>query len=782
MADEVIALEFALDAGKANMTLGELEKGFEAMAEEIKTVGRGTKQFKTLSKGMAQASKEIKNMELAFEGLDREQVAGEIGSVAGAVGDLTTSFILLGGESETMEELGRNIEKAMMVSMGLKGAIEGLSSTRKLYNNLIKDGTIQQVKETITTSIATAKTWLLDAAKKAYAVTTGVLTGKIKIATVAQRVFNAVIKASPIALLITGIAAAGAAFLAFAKDSSEAAKEQKALKDSLESVKGEIESVHEEVAEMENAFALAKEGVMSKEKALFIYNETIGQTIGEAETLEEAEKRFHDNTDNYIKAATLRAQAQELIKMAAEEQTAALLAQEKDNRSTTESTLGGISEIHAAYKDLTSFGVFGYTDAEAEATKKTKEEATKRAVAQSEANAKRFQELAKNLDAEALLIEKNNNFITEADRKKAEVDKKADEEKAERRAKRLKDQQEAAKKLIEDAKALAEFEEEQARISIQLIQDEGERARAEIDYNTQLELEALEKKGELTFDAEMLIAQKKHKALADLQKEEDDKRFAAEKEAQAKRDEYEKLLFEAKVGNEKEETERKRLQLEEDFQNNIATLEQQGLLSTELEIELTMAREKALADIELERIEKVRQANLEATQERLESANQIIGAISSLNSAALATDLKNAGNNEKKKEQLRRASFEREKKLNIAMALVNGAQAQMSILAQTPKADFGIATAIAMAAAAVTTIAQIAAIKATSYQGGGSPVASESATAPSAGGAGAAGGGAAITPVSNTSTILGNQQVFVTETDITNTQNNVSVIEESATF
>ena len=789
MADEVIALEFALDAGKANMTLGELEKGFEAMAEEIKTVGRGTKQFKTLSKGMAQASKEIKNMELAFEGLDREQVAGEIGSVAGAVGDLTTSFILLGGESETMEELGRNIEKAMMVSMGLKGAIEGLSSTRKLYNNLIKDGTIQQVKETITTSIATAKTWLLDAAKKAYAVTTGVLTGKIKIATVAQRVFNAVIKASPIALLITGIAAAGAAFLAFAKDSSEAAKEQKALKDSLESVKGEIESVHEEVAEMENAFALAKEGVMSKEKALFIYNETIGQTIGEAETLEEAEKRFHDNTENYIKAATLRAQAQELIKMAAEEQTAALLAQEKDNRSTTESTLGGISEIHAAYKDLTSFGVFGYTDAEAEATKKTKEEATKRAVAQSEANAKRFQELAKNLDAEALLIEKNNNFITEADRKKAEADKKAAEadkkaaeEKAERRAKRLKDQQEAAKKLIEDAKALAEFEEEQARISIQLIQDEGERARAEIDYNTQLELEALEKKGELTFDAEMLIAQKKHKALADLQKEEDDKRFAAEKEAQAKRDEYEKLLFEAKVGNEKEETERKRLQLEEDFQNNIATLEQQGLLSTELEIELTMAREKALADIELERIEKVRQANLEATQERLESANQIIGAISSLNSAALATDLKNAGNNEKKKEQLRRASFEREKKLNIAMALVNGAQAQMSILAQTPKADFGIATAIAMAAAAVTTIAQIAAIKATSYQGGGSPVASESATAPSAGGAGAAGGGAAITPVSNTSTILGSQQVFVTETDITNTQNNVSVIEESATF
>ena len=98
------------------------------------------------------------------------------------------------------------------------------------------------------------------------------------------------------------------------------------------------------------------------------------------------------------------------------------------------------------------------------------------------------------------------------------------------------------------------------------------------------------------------------------------------------------------------------------------------------------------------------------------------------------------------------------------MALVNGAQAQMSILAQTPKADFGIATAIAMGAAAITTLAQIAAIKSTTYQGGGSVATSPSADVSGAGGAGA---GAQINAVTNTSTILGNQQVYVTETDIT---------------
>ena len=116
------------------------------------------------------------------------------------------------------------------------------------------------------------------------------------------------------------------------------------------------------------------------------------------------------------------------------------------------------------------------------------------------------------------------------------------------------------------------------------------------------------------------------------------------------------------------------------------------------------------------------------------------------------------------------------------MALINGAQALTSIFAQYPKFDGGFAMVAALASSVITTAATIAKIKSTSYQGGGSPVIPETSTEPSAGGASTAAGGAAITPVSNTSTILGNQQVFVTETDITNTQNNVSVIEESATF
>jgi hypothetical protein len=168
-------------------------------------------------------------------------------------------------------------------------------------------------------------------------------------------------------------------------------------------------------------------------------------------------------------------------------------------------------------------------------------------------------------------------------------------------------------------------------------------------------------------------------------------------------------------------------------------------------------------------------------------ATAVIGALSALNSAATDTALLNAAGDEEKKdtallnaagdeekkEKIRKASFEREKKLNIAMAAINGAQAVLAGFAQG-----GLPMAIV---AGVTAAAQLAAIIATTYQGGGS-VKEVDNTAPVEPTGPDAGGGAQINAVTNTSTILGNQQVYVTETDITSTQNNVSVIEESATF
>jgi len=74
---------------------------------------------------------------------------------------------------------------------------------------------------------------------------------------------------------------------------------------------------------------------------------------------------------------------------------------------------------------------------------------------------------------------------------------------------------------------------------------------------------------------------------------------------------------------------------------------------------------------------------------------------------------------EKKKEEAERRAFERKKKLDKTMALMAGAMAIMRILADVPKGDFGVSTAILIAAAAVTTGIQVANIDAQKFERGG---------------------------------------------------------------
>jgi len=129
-------IDLALSTDTANATIGDLEKSVEVLSDKLKGVDRGTEEFDRLSSKLIETNRELKNVELSLEALDSEQVASELGSVAGAVGDVTTSFILLSGEgNETLEEIANRVETAIGVAVGFKGAIEGIQSGLKLYRN-----------------------------------------------------------------------------------------------------------------------------------------------------------------------------------------------------------------------------------------------------------------------------------------------------------------------------------------------------------------------------------------------------------------------------------------------------------------------------------------------------------------------------------------------------------------------------------------------------------------------------------------------------------------------
>ena len=152
---EKIVLDVAIETGGSQRTLGQLEKEAELLNEELRKVPLGTKAFKDLQTQLVGVNKQIKNTELSMEALDNEQVASELGSVAGAVGDVTAAFVLLGGTGGALEETAQNIEKALGISMAFKGAIEGVSSARKLFNNILKQSNVLQKLNNTSTVLAT---------------------------------------------------------------------------------------------------------------------------------------------------------------------------------------------------------------------------------------------------------------------------------------------------------------------------------------------------------------------------------------------------------------------------------------------------------------------------------------------------------------------------------------------------------------------------------------------------------------------------------------------------
>ena len=131
--------------------------------------------------------------------------------------------------------------------------------------------------------------------------------------------------------------------------------------EALNNIQGDLTSklkeTYTELYTVKSAFDQAKDGAISKKEALRIYNETLGDTLGKAKSLEEAEDIYNRKTDAYIQATELRMTAQLLLGKAAEQ--AARLA-------TGET-------VDLTFWDKVKVGVSGYFFGASGAAKKTAE-------------------------------------------------------------------------------------------------------------------------------------------------------------------------------------------------------------------------------------------------------------------------------------------------------------------------------------------------------------------------------------------------------------------------
>ena len=182
-----VTFDVEVDSGNSSKTLKGLREELTSINEELEQVEVGSKAFNDLSKQAAKASGEIKDIEKSFEGLDATQrteaFAKGFEGIAGAVAVTAGSLQLFGVESERIGQIEEKVQGAIAIAIGARGVSEGLLAARIIARTV---------------------------AEKASSVATKALT-------VAQRIYNAVLNANPIFLLVTVIAAVVTGIYALSK-------------------------------------------------------------------------------------------------------------------------------------------------------------------------------------------------------------------------------------------------------------------------------------------------------------------------------------------------------------------------------------------------------------------------------------------------------------------------------------------------------------------------------------------------------------------------------------
>lgn len=204
--------------------------------------------------------------------------------------------------------------------------------------------------------------------------------------------------------------------------------------------------------------------------------------------------------------------------------------------------------------------------------------------------------------------------------------------------------------------------------------------------------------------------------------------------------------------------------------------------------------ESAKTAIENDHAEKRLEIERQATIAKIALANQYVGAVSTglesigrLTNAIYESEINNAEGNSAKQEELRKKQFKAEKAFQISMAVINTAQGILSGLGSPWPMNI-----IQPILAGITGVAQIATIKATKYSGGSSSgsvsmpksqsITNPQRSMPNVNFTGTGGNtnvnASGNIPPSNEISI--DNTIIVSESEITNKQNKVAKIIESA--
>ncbi len=273
MADDlIIGSKLVLDGSEAGQTiksfktqLREAQRDVIAISEKF---GDTSKEALEAAKKMAMLKDKIADAKQLADAFNPDQKFRLLTqSLNGALGGFTAlngAMGLLGVESENVQKQLLKVQSAMALSQGLNQIGDSILSFKTLGTTIV----------------------------------------------------NTLGKGGAIGLAIAGVTALGLAVAGvFSKKQTEDAK---AYKDTLKDFTSGAAEAQKQVNKVKDAFNDARLGIISKDDALKLYNDTLGKTIGGAKSINEAERMLANNAEAYVKITGWKAQANAMLAISAQ--------------------------------------------------------------------------------------------------------------------------------------------------------------------------------------------------------------------------------------------------------------------------------------------------------------------------------------------------------------------------------------------------------------------------------------------------------------------------------
>ncbi len=136
-------IEFQIDVDTNLKSIEDLNKEIAKLEQEFETVSIGSDKFEQLGNQIKAAKGQLKDIDLQFEALDKEQRAAALvdtfSGLAGAVGAVSGAFIAFGAESEAIENAEKKLLGIIAVVQGIREVSDGYIASIKLFGPALKN-------------------------------------------------------------------------------------------------------------------------------------------------------------------------------------------------------------------------------------------------------------------------------------------------------------------------------------------------------------------------------------------------------------------------------------------------------------------------------------------------------------------------------------------------------------------------------------------------------------------------------------------------------------------